>query len=316
VLGGNQPRPYSQGIKNDLYYPVYVALGTEGMISDFRIFNLLLNEEDRDWLGSCLTEVQFGAEFAKALYDSLIELQSSLRLTLESDVEIPEVRAELKVVESLTTHYEKHGHLNSPDVHLESLSYLKAAGLLWIQRLQMTKLSTASSRAKLAYDKRIYGIVHEFWVQWPFNRIKLPPAVHDFVAQQRRSPPAQQPVHRAHVDIGPVLEKLDDRLAGRWRGAWAALQSDNPDRVSQAANSMVEVLDQVIDRVRGSKEFRDFLSHRFPQQAEVMIATRTWISKVKDGLQGIKHNTKEPPAEAAQDLMHQAEWIVNLLLRH
>jgi hypothetical protein len=98
VLGGSQPGPYSRGIKNDVYYPVYVALGMEGMILDFRIFGLLLNEEDRDWLGSCrLAETRFSVEFAKPLYESLIELQSSLRSTLESDVEIPEVKAELKL---------------------------------------------------------------------------------------------------------------------------------------------------------------------------------------------------------------------------
>jgi hypothetical protein len=79
---------------------------------------------------------------------------------------------------------------------------------------------------------------------------------------------------------------------------------------------MVEVLDQVIDRVRGAKEFKAYLADRFPQQSEVVLATRAWISKVKDGLQRLKHNTKEQPPEAAQDLIHQAEWIVNLLLRH
>jgi hypothetical protein len=106
VLAGNQPRPYSQGIRHDLHYPIYVALGREGMIPDLRIFSLLLNAKDRDWLRSCrLSETTFSAEYAKALYDDLIELQSSLQLTLRSDVEIPEVSAELKLVESLTDFY-------------------------------------------------------------------------------------------------------------------------------------------------------------------------------------------------------------------
>jgi hypothetical protein len=93
------------------------------------------------------------------------------------------------------------------------------------------------------------------------------------------------------------------------------LQSDNPDRVSQATNSMVEVLNQVIDRVRGAKEFKDHLTDRFPEQAGVVLATRKWITEVKNGLQGVKHHTAEQSPQVAEDLMHQAEWIVNLLLR-
>ena len=316
VMGGNQPVRYSQGIKNDLYYCVYVALGMEGMIADVRIFGILLNEEDRDWMGSCrLSETRFSAEFANALYESLIELQSSLRSTLDLDVEVPEVEAELSIVQSLTKYYEEHKHLNCPNVHLENLSYLKAAGLCWIRRLQKAKATVVSSRAKLAYDKKIYKIVHQFWVAQPYNRIKLPPAMQDFVAQQNRSVPSTQPVHRPHVDIGPVLEKLDVRLRNRWRGAWAALQSDNPDRVSQATNSMVEVLDQVIDRVPGTKEFKDHLADRFPGQVGVVLAARKWITEVKNGLQGVKHHPTEQSQQLAEDLMHQAEWIVDLLVR-
>jgi len=315
VLGGNQPVGYSNSIRDDLYLPIYVALGMEGVIPDMRIVEILLNQENRDWLRRCrLSETRFADEAAKALYEGLIELQSSLRLTLESDVEVPEVRAELQIVESLTNYYEEHDNLNDSDVSLESLSYLKAAALCWIQRLQVAKARAASLRVKLAYDKKIYGIVHEFWIAQPYNRIRLPAAIHDYVAQRNGAVPAQ-PVHRPHVDIGPVLEKLDVRLRDRWRGAWAALQSGNPDRVSQAANSMVEMLDQVIDRVRGTKEFRDYLADRFPGQAKVVLATRTWISKVKDSLHGVKHHTAEQSPQVAEDLMHQVEWVVNLLLR-
>jgi hypothetical protein len=37
VLRGDQPVQYSNGIRSDLYIPVYVALGIEGMIPDLRI---------------------------------------------------------------------------------------------------------------------------------------------------------------------------------------------------------------------------------------------------------------------------------------
>jgi hypothetical protein len=317
VIEGGQPVRYSRGIKNDLHYRVYVALGLAGMIPDINMFEVLINEEDRDWLESCrVSETRFNEETAKELCHGLIELQTSLRLTLQSGVEVPEVKAELVIVESLTNHYEIHKNLNSPDVRLDSLTYIKAAALSWISRLQRAKDAVAGRRAKLAFDKKIFGIVQQFWLATPYNRIKLPPAVHDWVEQRSHPGATPKPAHQSHIDIGTLLEKLDVRLKDRWRGAWAALQSNNPDRVSQATNSMVEVLDQVIDRVRGAKEFKAYLADRFPQQSEVVLATRAWISKVKDGLQRLKHNTKEQPPEAAQDLIHQAEWIVNLLLRH
>src|SRR5712691_4897672 len=70
VLGGNQPVGYSNGIRDDLYFPIYVALGMEGMIPDMQILGILLNQEDRDWLKSCrLSETRFCGEFAKALYE-------------------------------------------------------------------------------------------------------------------------------------------------------------------------------------------------------------------------------------------------------
>jgi hypothetical protein len=70
-----------------------------------------------------------------------------------------------------------------------------------------------------------------------------------------------------------------------------------------------------IDRLRGTKEFKDYLADRFPDQAGVVLATRKWITEFKNGLQGVKHHATEQSPLLAEDLMHQAEWIVNLLLR-
>ena len=150
----------------------------------------------------------------------------------------------------------------------------------------------------------------------PYNRIKLPPAIHDFMKQRKRSTPgaAPPPIHLPKFDVGPLLEKLDPRLHARWLGAWDALQSDNPDKVSQAANSMVEVVDQVINRVRGTQEFKDYLDARFPGQTEMVIAARTLISKLKNTLHKVKHETTEQPPKVVRSLIHQAEWLIDLLL--
>ena len=169
-------------------------------------------------------------------------------------------------------------------------------------------------RVKAGYLKKMLTIAADFEMQ-PYNRIKLPPALADYVAREKGAVDSSQRGMRQHVNVESLLEELDPRLRDRWIGAWQALHSKNADSVSQAANSMVEVLDQVIDRVRGAREFRDYLSARYPGQAEMVQAKRQWISKVKDGLQSVKHHTDAQPPQLAEDLMHAAELIVRILLR-
>ena len=316
VQSGAQPKRYSNGIRDDVYFSIYAVLGIQGFLPDVRIVEVLLNQDDRDWLDRVQCETRFSDEEAKELCLGLNELEASLRLTLKAGVELPEVRAELQVVETLTKFYRKVKHLNDPAASAESLSYLKAAALCRILRLSQEKAQTPSPRAKVAFDEKIYTLVQKFWVAQPYNRIKLPPAIHDLMEQRKRSTPeaAPPPIHRPKFDVGPLLEKLDPRLHARWLGAWDALQSDNPDKVSQAANSMVEVVDQVINRVRGSQEFKDYLDARFPGQTEIVIAAKTLISRLKDTLHKVKHETDEQPPKVVRSLIHQAEWLIDLLL--
>jgi hypothetical protein len=112
-----------------------------------------------------------------------------------------------------------------------------------------------------------------------------------------------------------MLARVDPRLVSRRKSAWAVLQSGIPDRASQAANSMVEVLDQVIDRVSGSKDFKDYLADRFPKYVEVMTAERAMITVVKNRLHTVKHHAEEQPVEMAEHLMLAAEAVIRLLLR-
>jgi hypothetical protein len=84
----------------------------------------------------------------------------------------------------------------------------------------------------------------------PFRDIQLPECIHEYAAFKKTS--GQRDVEQAttiNVDVDKLdglLEKLDPKLKRRRQGAWQAFRSDNPDRLSQAANSMVELLDQVI----------------------------------------------------------------------
>jgi hypothetical protein len=46
-----------------------------------------------------------------------------------------------------------------------------------------------------------------------------------------------------------------------------------------------------------------------------LLAARDWVTEVRNGLERVKHHPVEQSAVLAEDLMHHAEWIINLLLR-
>ena len=93
------------------------------------------------------------------------------------------------------------------------------------------------------------------------------------------------------------------------------LTSDIEDRVSQATNSMVEVLKGVIGAVCGSREFRDVLNEQYPDSSEFILKTRAWISETKDGLERVKHHPDAQSPILAEALMEAAELIIRVLLR-
>ncbi len=276
---------------------------------------LLINDE-REWLARCKLDTAFDPEFAEGLYGGLTSLQSSLAGTLEAGVDLPEVKADLQIIGDLVAWYGSTQSLNTLGAELASLSFLKAAALCWMLDLEEKKTKELRPRVKAALDRKIYELCA--WTQTtPYKLVKLPTAVFDFVADRKaiwtQSVGKSNSAARSGIEF--QLARLDQRLADRWAGAKSALHSDNPDRVSQAANSMVETLDQVIDRVRGTKEFKDYLADRLPMQTGVVVAMRKLITEVKDSLHSVKHHTSEQPLQLAEDLMKAAESIIHMLLR-
>lgn len=174
VLEGHLPVPYANGVKNGIQFRIYIALGVAGMIPDVRISTLILQDE-RDWLRQCrLLNTHYSGEQAKSMYEGLKALKDSLSRTLNLDVELPDVQKELDVVSPLVQFYEREGHLRSPEVTLESLTYLKAAMVYWIMALEnKKKASEVIARVRVAYDVKIYGIVQQLQAD-PYDRIKLP----------------------------------------------------------------------------------------------------------------------------------------------
>jgi hypothetical protein len=174
-----------------------------------------------------------------------------------------------------------------------------------------------------AYNDRIYSIFQECWKE-PFKRIRLPPAIYDVVTEQQQHrvdaySPTPLPVERRNADevkLDVLLYDLSPRLKERRMGAWGALLSENPDRLSQAANSMVEVLDKVIAAKVEGTTLQAFLETKYSahQQTDWVERTRAWISSIKAGLHGTKHETNEQSQLLTERLLHSAESIMLVIL--
>jgi hypothetical protein len=123
----------------------------------------------------------------------------------------------------------------------------------------------------------------------------------------------------AASDLDDLLRSVNPRLVDRRKGAWQALNSDNPDAVSQAVNSMVEVMGEVISFARkrvGNPPLKDVLHTILSSegQSDWVLTTHKWISETKSALQSVKHNTAAQPKHIASAAMTAAELIIQILL--
>jgi hypothetical protein len=309
----NLPAPYKNGVIRDYTRGALIAVGKQGLAPDVDVSKLVLDEK-LDWNRRVRLRTSFDAETSKKLYEGLKVLDAFAQSLTKAEVAVPEIETEHEVMASMITHYERTGSLNE-DALGESLSYLKAATLLWIQELEEQKRSSASPRLKTARSVRLFEPLGGFWGQQPWNRIPLPSIAREYIAQRPEAVNGAPHGPGPSLDIGPQLMRRDPRLEERWRGAWEALRSQNPDKVSQAANSMVEVLDKVIGCVCNSRPFREVLAERYPKQEEVVLTKLKYVSALKTSLQSVKHETKEQSMDTAQDLMHASEGVIRTLLR-
>jgi hypothetical protein len=292
-----QKTNYFHTLENRIRFRIFVAMGVKGLIPYLQISSELLREKG-EWLKNLPTDVAFDTDFCAVLYHGLTLLSGSIGKTLASGLKLPEVEAEKQAVDNLKRFYEEKGHLTSSGAEMESLSYLKAAAVCAIMEKEKARREAEIPRLRKAIDGEIYSIVSRIRDD-PFRDIKLPEAMHDYALQQGAANTPKTPRYLREVvpdeeqgKLDKLLDRLDTRLRRRREGAWEALHSDNPDRLSQAANSMVELLDQVISQVCGDTDLATFLTakYRTHQKTEWVDATRKWIGRTKDNLQSAKHH--------------------------
>ena len=312
---------YFHTLENLIRFHIFVALGAKGLIPYLQISSELLREKG-EWLKNIRTDVAFDSDFCAVLYQGLKLLSASIGKTLASGLNLPEVEAEKRVVDSLVNFYEEKGHLNSTGARMESLSYLKAAAVCAIMGKEKARREAEIPRARKAIDADIYSIVSVIRDD-PFRDIKLPEAIHDYAIQHGAASTPKTPMYVRQAIPDPeqskldkLLEKLDPRLKRRREGAWEAFRSDNPDRFSQAANSMVELLDQVIGQVCKDTDLATFLTKKYQthQKTEWVNATRKWIQQTKDNLHSAKHHVDHQSEQITKALLTTTESIILVIL--
>lgn len=312
---------YFHTLENRIRFRIFIALGAKGLIPYLQISAELLREKG-EWLKNIRTDVAFDSDFCTVLHQGLKLLSASITKTLASGLNLPEVEAEKRVIESLLGFYKEKGHLNSTGARMESLSYLKAAAVCTIMEKEKAKREADIPRVRKAIDADIYSVVSVIRDD-PFRDIKLPEAIHDYVIQHGAASTPKTPKYvrqavpdpeQSKLDI--LLEKLDPRLKRRREGAWEALLSDNPDRLSQAANSMVELLDQVISQICKDTDLATFLTMKYQthQKTEWVNATRKWIQQTKDNLHSAKHHVDHQSEQLTKALLTTTESIILVML--
>jgi|SRR5579872_5944424 len=310
---------YFETMRNRVRFPILVALGEKGLIPEFKVSRELLNEKG-EWLRTFRADVQFPDEIYATLDHGLDLLSASMDRQLSTGLKLPDIEADKKIVDSLREYYRCTKHFKSRGAELGSISFLKAAALCVVIELEQKKVAERRPRLREAFDREIYWIVSVIRDD-PLVDIKLPDAMQDYAADAGTQAVASV-YHRTRgldptqVRLRELLEKLDLNLMRRWEGAWEALDSSNPDRFSQAANSMVELLDQVIKQVCTGTDLATFLQTRYSthQQTEWVTATRGWISKTKSDLHATKHHLATQSEHLTRRLLQSAELIILVIL--
>jgi hypothetical protein len=180
-----------------------------------------------------------------------------------------------------------------------------------------------AGRVKSALNDKIYSLV-SILRQDPFERVPPPECAKEFIIRQAQTA-TQVPFELEKNVISPIQAKnienllnlLDPRLVKRYRGAWEAFRSNNPDRLSQAANSMVELLDQVIGQTCQGTTLNDYLIDKFgsPEESKWVDVTRKWIAETKSNLHRIKHHKDYRSEQLTESLLKNAEGIMQLILK-
>lgn len=115
-----------------------------------------------------------------------------------------------------------------------------------------------------------------------------------------------------------MLIKIDPVLKNKRIGAWQAFNSDNPDKLSQSANSMVELLDKLISNLCDTLSFEEYLKNHLNSEKDIKWAEsiKKFISETKNHLHRVKHHSNYQNVENVRTLLIVTERLILLLLEN
>jgi hypothetical protein len=309
LMPGHDSR-YANELVGDVNLFIYRALGTSGFLPDTDISPLIINER-REWKNFQHVNVVVNDVESKWLHQGLKDLRASLQRTQKAQVPLPEIDLDLSIVNRLIQSYEQNSNnLSSPNCDRQTLAFLKAAAVCTIVKHEKERALAVAPRVKAELTRQIYAII-----EWLYGTmladIQLPQAIGDFVAYGGKA-------DEEHVadTLDALLDQMEPRLGERRKGAWQAFYSENADHLSQAANSMVELLEKALQEKCGGLDPRKYLKRKYPQhkESEWIEHTHTWIKSVRSNLHDLKHANKEQSAQLAESLMRAAEAAMMAVL--
>lgn len=322
-LTRHEGSPYCENLKRDLRIKLACVLLETDISPDLELSTLLTTGGD-DWPDGREVDVEIANPLAHTLASGLEALYEGLTtLVAGSPVDVPAIEEDAANIHYLIKYYEESGSLSSKQASKGSLAYIKAAAICAVHRLEKQRSGTQVLRIKSALNKKIATLL-DLLVDVPYAQIAAPECVKEYLQLEQLQTAAQAtPVPRLESILPAGADKLEDQLRRlgpsflrRRQGAWNAFRSDNPDRLSQSANSMVELLDGVIGHLCENTSLSDFLAARFGRKDESqwVVATRKWISETKSNLHRVKHHDDYSSQQVVESLMKSAESIMELLL--
>lgn len=314
---------YYYTLENAVKFKVYISLGQEGFIPHLDISSELLNEK-REWLKDYRVDVVFEKKLCETLYEGLKKISNFLNeIVKRHSLELHDIKEDKNYIDNLIRYYEENNDsLSSQGVEVESIGFLKAAAVCEIIEKEKIKKQETIHRVVKEIDKEIYSIVSELR-KGPFIGIRLPECIYEYAKQNKRHAETRivekkrNAVKKEEKDkLDKLLEKLDPVLKNKRQGAWRTFNSNNPDRLSQSASSMVELLSQIIKNACKGKKLAEYLKEKYQtkEETEWVEATVKWISKTKTNLQRIKHHTNYKLEKITKILLEHAESIISIIL--
>ena len=322
ALTRDRAAPYNANLLRRFRVKVAISLMESDIAPDIGLAHELIGGGD-EWPDKKFVDISLPNPFAQIIVAGLRSLYEALTTVIaNSPVTVPAIAEDAANVHYLIKYYEEAANLSSRGAGKENLGYIRGAAICAIADLEEKRQSTTVGRIKSAINQQIISIAE--WVESePYSKLPTPQCVIEYL--QTKSSISRSPVDVPRLDsllstsgdrLDKYLEALGPTFTRRRQGAWEAFQSENPDRLSQAANSMVELLNNVLGKLCEGTTLESFLIERFGAAEEMkwVDATRKWIGETKSNLQRVKHYDDFTSESLTESLMKSAESVIKVLL--